>query len=363
MDGIGIFTHLTLKSMVKSHPEDHFIFFFDRIPDEEFIYGENVTPLVLPPKTRHPLLTLYWLNFVVKPILEKFDADVFLSPDGNLILNTRIPQLPVIHDLNFEHLPQHLNFSNRNYYRTFFRKYAHVANRIATVSEFSKQDISRTYKIESNKIDVVYNGVNSLFKPVDERIHDEVKEKYTDKTPFFIFIGSIHPRKNIVGMLKAFNLFREKYNKPFKFLISGNRYHWTDDMQQTLLAMKYKQDVVFTGRCNDDELIKITGSAACMLYVPFFEGFGIPLLEAMYAEVPVIASNSTSIPEVAKDAALYVNPMDVEEMANAMEKIVTDKELRSRLIEKGRERRTFFNSEKTAHLLYESILKVIKKLQ
>ena len=149
LDGIGWFAYQSLKRITRMHPDVHFIFLFDRPYNEKFIFGNNITPIVLSPPARHPFLYYYWMQFSVKPLLNKLKPDLFLSPDGLLALGAKCKQLPVIHDINFVHYPQDLPFFTRHYYIHFFPKFAAAATRIATVSEFSKKDISTNYKIDA----------------------------------------------------------------------------------------------------------------------------------------------------------------------------------------------------------------------
>ena len=141
MEGFGWYTFEIVKRLVENHPEHTFIFFFDRAYDERFIFGENVTPVVLKPQARHPILFKIWFDRSVTKALKKHKADIFFSPDGYLSLRTEIPQIGVIHDINFEHFPEDLPKSPRNYLRKYFPKFANKANHILTVSESSKQDI------------------------------------------------------------------------------------------------------------------------------------------------------------------------------------------------------------------------------
>ena len=167
LEGIGWYTYETLSRIVKTHPEHEFFFIFDRPFSNEFIFEKNVTPIVLGPPTRHPILWYIWFELRLPKLLKKLNIDLFLSPDGFLSLASKIPSVAVIHDINFEHHPKDLKFSHSKFYRIFFKKYAHKANRIVTVSNYSKLDISKTYDVNKAKIDVSLNGVNSLFHPIE----------------------------------------------------------------------------------------------------------------------------------------------------------------------------------------------------
>lgn len=360
LEGIGWFTYETLKRITKSHPEHHFIFIFDRTFDQEFIFSDNITPVVLSPQARHPLLFYIWFEYSITRILKDLKADLFLSPDGYLSLSTEVKSLAVIHDLNFEHYPKDLPYLVRRYYQYFFPKFAHKAVRIATVSEYSKQDIATTYGVESNKIDVVYNGVGESFAPVSEEEKRNTKNKYTRSSDFFLFIGSLHPRKNITRLFLAFDEFKKSTSSDIKLLIVGQKYWWTNEIEHAFKNMQFQADVLFTGGLPHQELKNIIASAMALVYVSYFEGFGIPILEAMQCDVPVITSNITSMPEVAGDAALFVDPFSVDSIKEAMLKIANDEQMRITLIEKGRERRQVFSWDKTAGLLWESIEKIIQ---
>lgn len=355
LEGIGWFTKETLSRITRDHPEHQFLFIFDRPFSPEFIFSENITPIVLSPPTRHPILWYIWFEIQIPRILKKYKADLFFSPDGYLSLNTRTKQLAAIHDINFAHRPQDLPWLKAKYYNHFFPRFSKKAKRIVTVSYFSKEDIHRTYKIENDKIDVVYNGVNTLYTPTSEEEINIAKVNYSGGKDYFLFIGSLHPRKNICGLLRAYDAFRTTVESDAKLLIVGESMFKTDDIELTYEGMRYKNDVVFTGRLGNEELHQVLGAAIALTFVPFFEGFGIPVIEAMNAGIPVICSNTTSLPEVGGHAVLYVDPFVMSQIKDAMIKIYLDKDLRYKLIEKGFRQKEKFSWDKTAELLWGSI--------
>jgi glycosyltransferase involved in cell wall biosynthesis len=360
LEGIGWFTFETLKRITQNHPEHEFIFIFDRPFDRDFIFADNVTPVVIGPPARHPLLFYIWFDFQIPKILKKYKADLFLSPDGYLSLRTKVPQLAVIHDINFVHRPDDLPWLIEKYYNFFFPRFARIAKRIATVSFYSKEDIARSFKISYDKIDVVYDGINQIFEPLSEKEKITVRQKYTDGAEYFLFVGALHPRKNVSGLLNAFDSFKADSDNNIKLIIVGGEMHKTSDIFETYENMRYKNDVVFSGRVSTSELHDIFGAALALTFVPFFEGFGIPVVEAMSAGVPVICSNTTSIPEVGGNAVIYADPMKIDQITDAMLKLANDKELRKELIEKGFEQKNKFSWDETAHLLWESIKRTMQ---
>jgi glycosyltransferase involved in cell wall biosynthesis len=359
IDGIGRFALETLNIITREHPEHQFVFIFDRPYAEEFIFSRNITPVTCFPPARHPLLWYWFFEWSLPPVLRKVKADLFLSPDGWLSLSTPVKSLPVIHDLNFFHYPELIPFPYRQYYIHFFPRFVKKAERIATVSEFTRNDIATRFDYEKDKIDLVYNGASKFFKPLNEIEQQHVRDKYTKGCRYFLFVGLIHPRKNLSNLMAAFDRFKQTVQSDVKLLVVGSRKWWTDDMQQAYDKCGFHENIVFMGRVKDDNLTKITASALGMMYVSHFEGFGIPVLEAMFCDVPVICSSTSSLPEVGGNAVLYVNPSDVESIKSAMLTLCKDPKLRNDLIHKARVQREKFSWEKTAELLWGSIEKCL----
>jgi len=359
LEGIGWFTYETLKRITQQHPEHEFIFIFDRKYDDDFLFSSNVKPVIAIPQARHPLLWYIFFEYSVPYILKKYKADIFVSPDGWMPLNTKIKTLTVIHDINFEHFPHFFSPLVRKYLLHFFNRFARIANRIATVSEYTKSDMINIYGLNSEKIDVVYNGANSSYKPLEDNEKMEVKRKYTSGYDYFIFIGAFNPRKNIPNLLRAFDIFRQNTTDTYKLVLVGDNKFWHGENVNVYNKMKNKNDVLFTGRLNPETLNSLLSSSLALCYVSIFEGFGIPIVEAFHAETAVITSNVSSMPEIAGEAAIYASPSSPEEIANAMVEIAVNPDLRKRLIEKGKLQRQMFSWDQTADNLWKSIEKLM----
>lgn len=348
LDGIGWFSFETLKRITAKHPEHQFLFFFDRPYDQEFLFGSNVTPLIIGIPARHPVLWYVWFEYSVFHALKKYNADLFLSPDGYLSLRTKVPSIAVIHDINFFHRPKDLPFLQRIYYNYFFPRFAKKASRICTVSGYSKNDIAASYHVPLSKIDVHFNGANTDFRPIDENQKKLVRDQFSHGRPYFLFIGNIQPRKNLVNLLKAFDHFRGLSGKEFKMVIAGKKVFRNKELERIYSGMVYRSDVIFTGYLDTLVLRNVLAAAEALTFVPHFEGFGIPVLEAMFCDVPVITSGVTSLPEVAGNAALYADPSDYHSISDAMKLLVFSPRVRDTLIENGRLRRQQFSWDKTA---------------
>lgn len=359
LEGIGWFTYQTLKRITQKHSDHDFIFVFDRQYDQKFVFSDNVTPVVIKPVTRHPFLWLIWFEISLHRFLKKTKPDLFLSPDGYLSLQSNVISLPVVHDINFHHFPEQLPWIYSKYYNYFFPKYCKKAKRIATVSAYSKNDISENYHINRKNIDVVYNGSHELYKPILESKKQEIKKKYTNTNEYFIYIGSLHSRKNINRMLLAFDQFKSKDQDDLKLLIIGEKLFRSKKISDIYQNLKYKNDILFLGRKEPEELALLLASAKALLFVPLFEGFGIPVVEAMNCSVPVICSNVSSLPEVAGKAACYVDPYKPESIVEGMQKVAYNKEYRIKLIEEGNQQKQKFSWEQTADKLWQSIEKCL----
>jgi glycosyltransferase involved in cell wall biosynthesis len=201
--------------------------------------------------------------------------------------------------------------------------------------------------------------MNEMFKPVDNVTRKHIQQKYTDGKPYFVFVGALHPRKNLANLFKAYDDFRKNNDTNVLLVIVGKKKWWTENIRLAYEEMEYKDDVRFIGRLQAEELQQVIASALAMTYVSYFEGFGIPIVEAFRCDTAVITSNITSMPEVAADAALLVDPFSITSISDALRKITFDHTLREDLIAKGRVRREHFSWQLSADRLWASIEKAL----
>jgi glycosyltransferase involved in cell wall biosynthesis len=360
LDGIGWFTLENFSRICRNHPEHEFHFIFDRSYSRDFIFSDNIIPHVVPPQARHPLLFKIWYDWTLPFMFRRIKPDVFVSPDAMCSQRTGIPQLLVIHDLNFIHYPDDLPEIISRYWRVNTPKFVAQANRIVTVSEFSKSDIMKQYNVADDKVDVVHNGVNTTYGPLDVHSQRLVREKWSDGAPYFLFVSSIHPRKNLQRLLPAFDRFRLACDEKVKLLVVGKRFWLNEELDRVYTEMMHRDDVIFTDRLEADQLREVVASALGSVYVSYFEGFGIPIIEAFQSGVPVITSSVTSMPEVAGNAALLVNPFSVEEIASAMYDVWSNSHLREELIRRGFERVKLYSWDRSSELLWQSIIKTVE---
>lgn len=356
MEGFGWYTFEIVKRLVENHPEHTFILFFDRAYDTKFVFGTNAVPVLLHPQARHPILFRIWFNVSVRRALKKYQADVFFSPDGYLCLPTDVPQVPVMHDLNFEHNPQDLKPGMLKYYQKYFPRFARKANHIITVSEYSKQDICATYDIDASKVTAIWNGASDAFVPTGETQKTAIREKYTDAAEYILFVGAIHPRKNVRRLIEAFSEYKRRNPRSEEKLLIVGTELWNNSAFDLNISDSVKREIIFTGHLALSELALVMAAAKIFAFVPYFEGFGIPLVEAMQCGVPILSGDRTSLPEVAGDAALYCDPFDTKAIADGLQQLLTDPHLRSQLAEKGLERAQLFSWDRAAEKVWEVLL-------
>jgi len=360
LEGIGWFTHEVCKRLVEQHPEHEFIFFFDRPFEEEFILGKNVRPIVLFPPARHPVFFYIWFEYAVTRALKQYQVDVFLSPDNFCSLQTKVPTVLVVHDLAYAHFHEQMRFRDRVYYQRFMPRFLQKAEQIVTVSEFTKKDILKRHSIDSERISVACNGVREDFKPLSNQEKEAVKQQFSASQDYFFYIGAVHPRKNVHRLIAAFDQFKEETKSKLKLLIAG-RFSWqTGAVKNAYDKAKYREDIQFLGYIEDTLLPKLMGSAFALTYVSTFEGFGVPLLEAMHCETPIITSEKSSMSEVVEEAAILVNPFEVEEISLAMEQIFENADLRQQLVELGKKRLQKYSWQKAVNIIYNACINTKK---
>lgn len=358
LEGIGRFAHEILQRIVKAHPEHQFFFFFDRPYSNEFVYADNVKPVVLQPQARHPFLYYLFTKVAIPQAIKKHKIDVYFSPDGLGLFTKKIPSVVAFHDLAFLHFPQNMSKVERWYYDKYYIKYAQNASKLIAVSKFTKQDIVKQYNILPEKIDVVYNGINELYQPLEYDERQAVKEKYTEGCEYFLFVSAISPRKNALNLLKAFVKFKRFQKTKMKLVMVGRMAWKTNEIEEAKDLMPFKEDVIWTGFLPVEELSKLMGAAYALVYPSLFEGFGIPIADALACNVPVITSNTSSMPEVGGEAALYVEPTSVEDITAKLNFIYKDEFLRNSLIRNCAAQAQKFSWDKSA----EKVWRIIEEL-
>ncbi|HEX5625850.1 MAG TPA: glycosyltransferase family 1 protein, partial [Saprospiraceae bacterium] len=355
LEGIGWYSYQVLKHMVGRHPEHEYLFFFDRPYDPEFVFNDSVTPIVLHPPARHPILWYLWFEWAIPRALKRHRADVFFSPDGYGSMHTGIPQYIVVHDLAFLHFPEQVPFWVRKYYQYFVPRHLRKAKRLFAVSQATKNDIVRQLGISSESISIAYNGVREEFKPLDPMDCQLVWKQYSQGQPYFLYVGAIHPRKNIMSLIRAFDRFKRSSSSDIMLLLVGRKAWQNKELEQAYENAEFKEDILFLPYLDTVELAKVTGAAFAAVNPSWLEGFGVPILEALACDVPVIVSSAFSLPEVGGPGALLFDPASVEQLTHALALEASGKDRQER-IALGRMHKKNFDWKQTSEAIYRAIL-------
>jgi glycosyltransferase involved in cell wall biosynthesis len=354
-EGVGRYMYESLKLMTKNNPQHTFVFFFDRNYDSRFIFSDNIIPVVIKPKAIHAVLWYIWFEWRLPFYLKKYQVDVFLSPDGFSSSRTKVPTTMVVHDLAYLHYPHYFKKATSFFYQKFMPKFLRKAKTIAVVSESTRKDVLSQVAIDPRRTFLTYCAASDEFHPLTVDQVSSVRSKFTNGEPYFFFVGALHPRKNIIHLLKAFELFCQENDSDFKLVIAGRLAWHSDDIKEAIDCFPFKDRLIYLGSVDSSNLPDLMAASFAVVYPSVFEGFGIPILEAMLCDVPVITSNTSSMPEVGGEAALYADPSKPDQIASQMKRLITEMGLREMLVEKGREQRQNFSWKKVADQLYQAV--------
>ncbi|MFA6493254.1 MAG: glycosyltransferase family 1 protein [Patescibacteria group bacterium] len=297
--------------------------------------GKNFEVKVLP-------FGKFWTQVRLTKEMIRHKPDILFVPAHTLPLIFPKKSVVTIHDLGFKHYPELYPSSELLYHNWAANHSVKNACHILVDSKFVKADILEHYTIDPQKISVVPLGY-------DEKTYRPLKEK-TTKKPYLLYIGRLEEKKNIVGMIKAYEILRKEKKVKHQFVLAGRPGYGYEKITQTIQSLPedIRKDVIELGYVDQETYVSYLKNASILFFASFFEGFGLPLLEAMASGVPVVASNRTSIPEITGKAAVLVDPKKPFEMAVALSRVINDTGLQKALISKGLTRASLYSWQKTA---------------
>ena len=260
----------------------------------------------------------------------------------------------MIYDIAFEHLPQFIEKKNLQYLKRRVPEAAKKADKIITISEFTKKDIVDTYGIEADKIIVSHCAVDSVrFKKT--KLNLEVRSKYNLPGSYLLYLGTIEPRKNITKLVQAYSALPNSIKDKYPLVLAGGG-GWNDEgIKKSIAEARLNSNVITTGYVDEDDIPMLYSGATLFLYPSNFEGFGMQILEAMSCEVPVVTAKNSSLPEVGGDAAYYVNEKSIKSISTGIEQLLLNPSLRKSFIKKGKEQTKKFSWENSAQKIIDAI--------
>lgn len=352
--GISRYTWHLLQALAELDNDDEFIVFQHR---------KHRSPLIQQANFRRATLFAPVHHRLEQPLLAaelvRFRLDLLHSTDFIPPLYTTIRSVITVHDLAFLHYPHFLTTESAAYYGQIDKAVVKAAH-IIVPSEYTRQDLIAQLGAPADKVTVIHEAANPIFRPLPfaETLR-AVQERYGLSERFILCVGTIEPRKNISGLLKAFAHLRNKYTPGDVMLaIAGGKGWLYEETIELVKSLHLEAHVRFLGRVPDEDLHQLYVAARCHIHPAHYEGFGLPPLEAMACGTPTIVSNVSSLPEVVGDAALLVNPLDIEEIAVAMQRLLTDDDLHVELSEKGLQRANTFSWERAARRTLDVYRKV-----
>ncbi|MFH2104681.1 MAG: glycosyltransferase family 1 protein [Parcubacteria group bacterium] len=354
--GVGHYTYFLLENLLKIDSQNKYVLFFDpRIGDAKYFERKNVEIKYFPNPERKKYLPVVYSHLWIARHLQKQKLDIFHSPASTVPLAYSGKSVVTIHDLAIYHKPEWFPKGQKFSTRIAVPQTIRQARKIIAVSEFTKKDIIKYFDIPDEKIVVVYNGVEKA--PADNK--EDVKKKFGIEQDFIISVSTLQPRKNIEGLIKAYDSLRSSsVFKNHQLVIAGGKGWKYDEIFQLVKKLGLTKKVIFTDYISKQDKFALLKEASLLVFPSFYEGFGLSILEAMQQGTPVVTSNITSMPEVAGEAGLLVDPYKETSLARGIKKVLTDKQLQQKMIKSGLAQAKKFSWQATAERTFE----VYKKL-
>jgi glycosyltransferase involved in cell wall biosynthesis len=324
-------TEITYR-MCLQHPEHSFIFFFDRPVPPQLQLPANATAVVVPLKGASLWRRQWWLQWQLPRAIKQHRPDVFLAMDGLLPLRSQAPAVLLIKDLSFL---KEVAGEPANWQRFLQRqtaKYIAKARKVAVLSAHLEQLLLQYAPAAASKVGILPAGIDEGYRPLSWEEREAVKKEYTNGVEYFIVTGSMHPRNNILPLLKAFSAFKRRLRSNMKLVLAGSATPAGQEIADSLRNYKFRQDVVWLRDLSQPALSQLTAAAYAMIYTSRLDGIALPVYAAMQCRVPVVAIDGPAAREAGKDALLYADPDSLEDLADKLGLIYKDEQLRTRLL-------------------------------
>jgi len=346
--GLGRYAENLARALIASDSE-HYGLFYNNEKRVNPLSGLESLPTRTVALDYKPWRLIVWLACLTRIGFDRLlpEAELFHATEHLLLPLNSIPRVMTVHDLIFRHLPEHHKPLNRWYLNLAMPLYCRQADHIIAVSECTRQDLITSYNIPSDKVTVIHEAADDRFRPQSEEVVDIVRRHYGLPEQYLLFVGTIEPRKNLGRLLKAFEqLHRDHLTDGL--VIVGKQGWLYDSFFAALESSPAREAVMLPGYIPDADLPAVYAAAQAFVFPSLYEGFGLPVLEAMACGTPVACSNSSSLPEVSGQAALHFESGDVQSIVTVVRKLLTDADLSDELKLRGLEQAARFSWKKVA---------------
>ena len=361
LEGVDPYAYEIIYHLIKTQPKNEFILYFNRSENRERIVDAKLTSDMLLTKVDNLLADIYWNVFKSPNRLDLKKVDIWIQPNAIACLNTQIPQIVIIQNIESQVNPNKVAWYYRRLHKLFMKKFINKAKCIITSSEIEKKALIQHYPFASHKVIAIKGSANQSFQPIEWQEKEQVKAGFTDSREYFLFAQHAPIDGSLMNVLKAFSLFKNWQQSNMKLLVFKGKSTEFNQIEEKLKTYKYREDVILLRQFPTEQLIRITAAAYAFIFPSSDNGSGLQILDAMQCEVPVIAGNVPANQEIGGEAALYVNFSDPDAIAKEMLSLYKDESQRTKLIEAGKIQAATQSWNNAGEQLWLSICKTIQK--
>lgn len=350
-----------LQSLILNHSTHEFLIVVDFPSSKTLFQANNVTQQIIGSKTKIGVAAKYWYDIQLAKAIKKFNADVVLHFDCRTIATIKTPQIIIVHNFSFIHNTTFLSHSEKIFFKLYEKKWLQKASTIVTLSQYTQQQIAKSFTVEINKIHTIPIAARNIFTELNQENKEATKLVFAAGNEYFLYIGSTHIESNLIQLLKGFSLFKKRLQSSMKLLVIAASTNDDVAIKEKLATYKYKEDVLLLQDISEIDVAKITASAYALIDASLKKDYCITVIEAIQCCIPVACSNIGCLPETVEDAALLFNPFDEKNIAEQLMLLYKDENLRNDLIEKGRKISSKISFENTVQSFYKTIEQTVNR--
>ncbi|MBD3341425.1 MAG: glycosyltransferase [Candidatus Lokiarchaeota archaeon] len=361
LTGVGVYAYNIVEQLLQIDKFNRYFIFNNKESDDVFQFNtDNTQVITFPIRAQNVFKRIFWEQFIFPLYLKKYKIDVLFSPSTILPVFSGCYNIICIHDLTPYHVEKKFTKLRSFYVKKMIALSARLADKVLTVSQNTKRELHDLIGISEQKIAITYNGINKLILDSDRSGWIKYKKEKHIPNNYLLYVGTLEPGKNIDALISAFEILKDTYKLPHKLVIAGGKGWMFDSIFQKINNKNLNDQIILTGYVPNEYLRLLYQDSDLFIFPSLYEGFGIPVLEAMYFGVPVIASNTSSLPEVVDNAAKLVDPLDAKMIADTVNQVLLDSKLKSTMQERGFKQAAKFSWKNAAEVTYKELLKFEK---